>query len=495
MQRLLIIDGHKVDIDDKTAIGITLQSYDIKNVGAMHVNISNSFTVPITYNNLGIFGNPQSPFSKSTKVYEEATCNYFLGSEQIIKDGRIRLSSIQDRITLFIFEKDNVWDAIKLVKWDEFGRDFLQWMQTEKGLPSSSNPFNGTLTQFLTPYANATEGVFLPFFYGNLYNKELYKDGPFLEDNSTLYIRNWDEEGEKADGGHFCIFYKTIFEYIEHKYDVNFLTSGGQTIGNIWDDEFALRMFEPLKNISLRANTQGTQWSFYWDEEPNFLPLKDVQDKQDKTLSDLVGVFFKMFNILKDEIQIDGKDVIRLARFDELETIAPVVDFSGRFDGIPKYEPLIQGYNRSNVIKFKEVFEQGDSLQNARTLTSENRNLDATATLMEIDAYIPATIRINGGVALDLSPKEAFKTFTPMIDDGLVDNNVNVIMNTDEAIFTAPLKLKKAALYSLEGEYRFLDKIIKYPVSIEWNKWLTLNDIRGLEFFKQYYIDQLGGFT
>ena len=54
--RLLKINGFDVDIDDSTAIGVTLQAYDIKDPSKRKTNITNSFTIPITSNNNKIFG-------------------------------------------------------------------------------------------------------------------------------------------------------------------------------------------------------------------------------------------------------------------------------------------------------------------------------------------------------------------------------------------------------------------------------------------------------
>ena len=38
-----------------------------------------------------------------------------------------------------------------------------------------------------------------------------------------------------------------------------------------------------------------------------------------------------------------------------------------------------------------------------------------------------------------------------------------------------------------------MDSILAYPKFYEIKKWLTISDIRGFEFFKQYYISELNG--
>ena len=52
--RLFRINGYDVDIDNNTAIGVTIQSFDFKTPGVRKVNITNSFTIPATINNLNI---------------------------------------------------------------------------------------------------------------------------------------------------------------------------------------------------------------------------------------------------------------------------------------------------------------------------------------------------------------------------------------------------------------------------------------------------------
>ena len=128
--RLLRINDIDVDIDDQTAIGIDFQSYDIKEPGKNFINISNTFTIPLTANNKAIFGNAQDPQSLATDIYEESICNYWIDNEQLIKNSKCRVEEIQDRISIFIFEKDDIWDTLKGVKWNDFIPDFITWLET-----------------------------------------------------------------------------------------------------------------------------------------------------------------------------------------------------------------------------------------------------------------------------------------------------------------------------------------------------------------------------
>lgn len=500
MTRLLKINGEAAEIDDKTAIGITYQSYDLKKPGERKVKISNNFTIPGTSKNLQKFGFANNPQTTSKKVYGANFCDYWVGNEALIEGAKCRVEEMNDRIKLFTFQKPDVWDQIKLLKWPDFVVDFVSWLQSEKGLPSSGAPFLGNFGEFIEPYTENTEGLILPFYLGNLYNyaPNEEEEENFLETPTDIWLKYWPtDQDQAAEGGHFCVFAKTVFEYLEHKYDVNFLTEGGQAIGNIWDDEFALAMYTPIRDITVRFSYDGPALQgFYFDAAvaPIYQPLEDVKDKGDKTLHDFVNSFFQHLNIIKDEIQIGNTDVIRLARFDDLKEVAEVVEWSGKMSDVkPKFRPYIKGYKQSNSIKFKSIFPEGDAGLGSKTLTCLNENLDASGDLFGIDAYVCSFLGITDGIVPDLSISESFKTFSFFINSGLSSDIVNIKASEDSAEQVATFRLQKPVLYSLSGEYNFLDEILDYPVFYETELWLTINDVKDLQFFRQYFIRELGG--
>ena len=58
---------------------------------------------------------------------------------------------------------------------------------------------------------------------------------------------------------------------------------------------------------------------------------------------------------------------------------------------------------------------------------------------------------------------------------------------------SAVVTLRKAALYSLAGEYKFLDKVNDKPKYYTASIWLTGNDIRDLDNFTMVYLRELNG--
>lgn len=572
--RLFKINDTEVDLDDKTSIGITFQTYDIKEPGKRKSKISNTFTIPKTANNMAIIGFAGDPQFTDTSVYDAMYCEYWVDNEKLIDNAKVRVMEIGERISLFVFQKDDVWDTMKTYLWPEFVVDFLQWLQDEKGYPDEANFYEDTLTAFLSDIANNTSGLILPMYYGNLYQEvyneigetktfaysetqtsfvftaeftysitnwdssgsnnvtaveegggaisypllieegesysfEITKSSPgesaelsffgedvFLEDFNEIWLKYYPEDAiEPKNGGHFCAFVKSMFEFLEYKYSVNFCVNEADITGNIWDDTFADEVYIPMRDIDVLFHYDGaTVDGFYFSivSSGEFSPEEGLGDKTDKSVYDMVNAFFQHFNIIKDDIDINGASAIRLARFDDIKTMADVVKFSGIIEGVPKFKPYVDGFVQENIIKFDSVYPEGGEYLSSRTITCHNKNLDATQELFSIDSYIPSFISIMGGLAADLSTPESFDTFTFFISSGLT-SSIDVHLSHESETITATLQLPKAALYSLSGEYTFLAEIMAYPKFYDIEKWLTLNDINNIEFFKQYYIQELNG--
>ena len=512
--RLLRINGSNVDIDEQTAIGIDLQSYDIKNPGQKKIAISNTFSVPITANNLHIIGNPHDPQSEATATYDLMTCSYWIGNDIVIENARVKVTSIKDRISLFVYEKLTIWDELKNYLWTDFISDYVEWLYTAKSLPSATAPASPVILQdFLVPYVDATlsqnYGIVLPMYLGNLYRYDPLGGTSYVEDKNTIYLRYFENGDEKtSNGGHFCTYIKTIFEFFEYKYSVNFLVDESVN-GNIWQDAIASQMIVPIRELILYNYFTGTSPIGYYfgvsSDYPTyyqFSPDTDTRDKAGKTMYEFVTAFMQYFNIVKDEFYIGDEKVIRLARFDDLTTSATVVDWSGKIQGTPEFMPYIDGLAQSNIIKHKSIFENGDELINSREITCLNQNIDSRKDLFEIDNYIPAFISLkslfsplNPDVVPDLSQSESFKTFEFFLLDGETYDDIDVkikFYTTIAVEYTATFKLQKAALYSLASEYTLYESINQYPKVYKAKKWLTLNDIRNFEFFKEYWIQELG---
>ena len=499
-----------VDLDDKTAIGISLQAYDIKEPGKRKINVSNSFTVPGTANNMKIFGYAGNSQFTSTAVYSNATCDYWIDNIHLIKNSRVRFEEYEERISLFIFEKASIWDELKLLSWSDFVDEYNTWLQTSKGLPDYASPFTGTWQEFVDYYSdrNNAHCLFISMFFGNLYDQpDPDNPGTNYETEGvtypTIYLSVKEDGVNPLKSGHFCTYVKNIFEFIEYKYDVNFYTgSPGEFFGNIWDDEIVEKTFIPLRDIEVRpATVTYPAGDFYFDVSnvTKYSPLDIINDKAGKTLHDYVNAFFQHFNIIIDKNTIDENDTdIKLRRFDLLTNYSTIKDWSDLSTDRPKFKPYIDGYARENYIKFKEIYPDGDDTQNQKVIECNNVNIDAREDLFEIDSYVNNLYLLNDGSYIpNLTVKESFKTFNFFVPDdtGLVDF-VNIYFKYVESGTTLLYAYGYPTIpvmYSLDSEYQLLEEILTNPIYYEVKKWLTLHDITELEFFKKYYIRELNG--
>lgn len=619
---ILKFNGLNIDTDEKTAIGVDFQAYDVKNPAQRKVNISNSFTIPKTSNNAKILGIEGDVYNISTALYSTVIVDCWVKNTHLIRNAKARIEAIDDySISIFIFEKNDFWEKLKLFKWSDFELEFFNWMYVNDYIWTASVPFTSVSFWYvLSEISNKSEYITLLLYYTNainqLNNESILPDTTFLEvgnDSNDLIYHNqiclgfnsqYFYKPQTTETGHFSVFCKSIFKFIEYKYGVNLLTDKTNLVGNIWNDPIANKICIPFRNIHLGSgytydiesslgtidpnypqsftigsdgllyqfvidavlsdltykvivglgsstttneyldnividyanqhqtinipptfaltagslvyvnikyylcvytdpidcnllslkNITSNNYQFSLNQNSVFNPLKDVKDKNEKTLFDFVNSFFQYFNIIKDEFYLNGNEVIRLARFDDIKTSVNFKDWSGKI-GIGKtLFPSIQNIAQENYIKFKDVYPEGAKTLNQKIITCQNKNIDATADLFSIDAYIPSLIDIgNNDLILNLSTKECFKTFEFIIENGYTTESIVTLLQeyTFCQIFTT-FQFKKAAIYDLNSEYIQYNNIMQYPKLYEIKKWLTLQDVENLQFFMKYWIRELG---
>lgn len=483
MSRLLRFNKKNVDIDDDTAIGINLQCYDVKEPGKRLVNITESFTLPLTSNNNRLFGFAANPQSNDKTIYSALSAEYWNGAAKLINNAMVRIDEISDRASCYLVDKQSVWDELKLLTWPDFAREYVAWI----------NPQIDTYENLITYFIDASEHLILPCYAGQLLRHKVSETSAYTEDAANIWLQY-----KEITGGHFCVYAKSVFQFIEQKYGVNFNTSGGVFIGNLWDDTYAKAIYTPIRNIGIRTvyDSTGINQGYKIDYfEPNFLPL-DATDKSDKSLYDFVNSFFQLFNVIKDEVD----DSYHLHRWDDMDN-APVVDWSDKLSTDKrKFKPSISGFNQNNYIKFSSIYEGGDSYVGSRNITCQNKNLDAKGDLFTIDANIPAFIQGYGGVIPDLSLSKSFETFQFFItgyesEGVLARTTATIAINFTDGLSTEYLAkyMQIPSVYSIQNEYKTLENILQYPVYREVSAWLTINDVLNLRFFAQYYFKELGG--
>lgn len=507
--RLLYINDVLMDIDEQTSLGIDFQAYDVKDPSKRKVNISNKFSIPKTAHNMAVFGFADNPQSTSDIIYNSITCDYWQDNNHLIENGLVRVEEISDRLSLYFTGKNTIWDDLKLFTWHDFVDEYLTWAKDVKGLPIYQ-PTNNDFNDFLTNFTTATDGIILPFYYGNFLNSTVD-----AETSKKIVLNNYNNSSIFTypkylfGGGHFCVFVKSIFEFLEYKYSINFCVSEIGVTGNIFDDPIASVLYTPVRDIVVKTfytTPSLTILGYSLDSHiipsgprPVFEPLNDVLDKDGKTMFDFCSAFFQKFNIVIDNITLtNGTKAIRLARFDDIKTLAPVKDFSKKIQSITSFKPNIGGYSQHNLIKIGALYPEAAENFGSRDITCLNKNLDVTSDLFSVDEYIANFKDITDDVIPDLSIQESFKTFEFFLTTGTSTDLITIKVNNNFSgigtiNYSTKLNLPIPAHYSLDNEYLFLEEIIQKPKVYTIKKWLSINDIFSLEFFKQYYIRELNG--
>lgn len=477
--RILKINDSIVDIDDATSIGIDFQAYDVSDPSNRKASVSNNFSIPATIKNLAKLGYANDPQTKSTTIYDSVTCDYWVDSVCLIDKGQLKVTEIGERINCSIVEKDSFWEDLKLYKWSDFLIEWLAWINTNF-LTTSHFTSYGSMINSLS---SSTEHAHFSYYFGNLTRKEV--SAAFIEDSNSLYLIY-----ENSIGGHFSIFIKSIFQFIEVKYGVNFNTSSTEA-GNIFNDTVAKKMHIPARRLSF-DKAGVSSYFLIVDAICEFSPETDTQDKSDKSIYDLFKGFFQHFNCIIDRRGINDYFI---SRFDDISN-ADVIDWSSRITGKPVFYPIIEGYNQQNYITFSSVQEGISKLKNSKYIPCLNKNIDAgssESSLTTIDAYVAGSFVVGQRYILDLSTPQSFETFEYLIDDGELSTTVRYyISEIDNFYYTHTLPV--AALYSLESEYQTLAKMMERPVKWVIKRWLTLNEVSNLRYFKRYWIEQLNGY-
>lgn len=494
--RILKINGKFADIDDKTAIGIDAQSYDIATPSERKVNVSNDFDIPLTSNNKKIIGYINNVQSEDETIYSRMVCDYWVNSIQLITNGQVLIKEVGERIKLSVVEKEDIWDSLKKYKWEDFIIDWMEWCPDRRRVFPVGVSFS-SLQYFAEYFRDTSLHAHLSFYYGNLFKKDV--EGLFVEQNKTIWL-----EDLESLGGHMSIFVKSVFQFLEYKFSVNFNTANTD-ISNIFMDEIAKKMYVPARRLTVKIGYEPFEiptilYFLDYDGVKDFAPNNDAKDKGGKSMYDFFKVFIQHFNCI---VEKRGENNFFMSRFDDIAT-ASEENFDNGIVGIPIMYPLIDGYSQINYIKFSNVAEGRDPLSNAKLIRCENENIDTGGSekaLVTINANIPSFYVVDSGYVADLSESKSFEDFQFFIDSTITSNVIVKTKQVHDSIYgpatneyTATLNLPNAAVYSLSGEYNVLASMARKPKRYVIKKWMSLKDINEFQFFKRRWVTSLNGY-
>lgn len=436
--QLLYFNGEMVDIDEKTAIGININAYDVKKPSRPLRNVSNKFSIPKTARNhriIGFFGNTHST---STIVYDSIECQYWVDNYRLV-NGKCYVTEVNERIHVYIYDVVDIWEQLKLIPMFEFQASYLEWLDVPK---------LGDEVTYNEIFDFLSEKLRIGYFKGNLDTSE-----------NDIILKNGDN-----NGSHFIASVHSIFEYIN--------SIGGSFDLTFFEDEFAQKIYVPFWNINVLKNANG----FYFgvDVMP-FSPHSIQEAYQNKSVYDLISSFFTLFNVIQE------RDV--MMRFDDISEVKILKNIQE----ITSYTPSISGYSQRNYIKFQKVYDGANEFLGSKYLEQKNKNIKSDKTVIAtVNSYL-GNIISSTNTAADLSVKDALENFSFLIVEE--NRNVNIIHFSDNITHDAVV----CRFYTVAGEYNVFSEIIKYPEVVKLKKWFSLNEIIDFRFSKLYQIKGLEG--
>jgi len=524
--RRLVVDGLDLEFDDQTAIGIDIQCLDIKEPGVRKLKTSNSFTVPATMVNKNILGIVGGVQSEMTRIYQPYSFTYYQGNERLINGAKLKIDTIDERIGMTITEAKDFFDTIKELKGKLLFQSIDTWLYQnylEYNYYNTDVRSGSNLKAVLEYFASTTKGVHFPFVYGPLYEQEFesvpnsiidagIRDTYIETEYNGLFLSysrfKKNEAGDNvintsippSAGCHFYLYAHTFVKFLQEKYGIS-LGSGLDFDANAWNDVNFQKIIIPIPAINLTQEGTPTDKFYYFKVIPAnndgsysyFDPLANV--KMEYSAYDILMSLVKIMSATIDNV--DGSFLFR--RLDELETKGAILNWTGKIDAKAKrpMKPMIPNYFRNTYIKYEKVEAGVSEFTGSKTVVCSNQNLPEEGDLFKVKGYLPMFGLFNGEVVPLMTKANSLTNpvFLSVSDQLATQTLVRIHTHGQftRSVFSATLTLRKAAVYSLSGEYNFLDKINTSPKFYTVDLWLTNNDIRDLDNFTMVYLQELNG--
>lgn len=467
-------DFFDLDLDDKTAIGISYQGFNPEAPDQIGFKYSNSFSIPRTANNDKITG-----FGGiSNDVYDPWFVNYIVDNDKIISSGKIKVTEIaKDRINCTIAAKSTIWDKLKAITMADFIANRFTLI---------SKPVNFNWSSFINDLI-ASNYISTRAFYGDLHgDSEL----PIIDRESQYKSNALNEIIFKIngyEGSQIVIFVKEIFRLINTLYGIDFLTNS--TVFDNINPYIQLRYFKLKDTKIFDLGGKNKYEIIYMRGFSNGITDGVKSDKASKTVYDFVKEFIIHSGCLVDVID---DTTIALNRMDDL-MLAPVVDFSGNIekDSIV-FTPYIDGISQNNIIDFSEYsskIQKGSLQLNIQCL---NQNVETASQFLELKEFAPPAYLDRDKNVLGLFEDATWNNFTFLQDSGNTAS-YNCLAYFDLATELSTTKTLAIAKIMDVG-YSIWAQMIKKPIKYTIKKWLTSADIKNIKLFQRYWIDELKGY-
>lgn len=168
----LKINGQNVDIDEKTAIGLTYAGFSTANLGKISLSHTNTFSLPLTGNNRRVIAFLDNMNMNSTQIqgkwYNTYEFELYVDGMFLFKGKTYIDGYQQDRVNLFVVDSMDIIDALK---------NYTMWNATEAIVDTLNSELDtrfsaGATWENIVAYMETGENTaWLPYCVGTL-NKQ-----------------------------------------------------------------------------------------------------------------------------------------------------------------------------------------------------------------------------------------------------------------------------------------------------------------------------------
>lgn len=369
--RVYTSDWINLDIDEQTAIGIDIVSFDVKEPENRKFSYSNEFNIPITNINKSVFdlvGDEQAVHflqgEIQSNLYKSLRCEYYVDNSLIIS-GTCYISEVSDRISLFLKPDMSIFDTLKSISWMQFEDYFMQYL-TFLGESTDDNPFsystsfdfdvvysnfmqrfayNGSSILRLLPQLNELD-VVLPVPDKYYYPEIVYEAGTAIHNITKV------ENGIQLLGAKFGIKITHIFDFIVWYFketqgidvsityeQTSIIKNAGVALRRVYVDNYASGTFgTSLLSITTSNNDKSSL-------------QRTVAFKGKENNDYCVGL--TLFDYLKSVAQLYGMRINQIQNkisFTKIIGTGQSEFKDDNFTGVPKFKPIVEGYKQVNYI-------------------------------------------------------------------------------------------------------------------------------------------------
>lgn len=421
MRQLVVFDKDgkmsSVELDDQSAIGVTVKGFDVTSPDITRVNCTNQFTLPLTRKNTEIFENCWNAHSTTiTPNFLDAA--YFVDNNLLLQ-GKLYVSKMEfGRLTVFLYDYSEFFDNLKYIKFEPntgdinpnventvrqmamvgFQLDYLRWLIDKlgdstakaRGYYDYGDPYVGSIRDVVNKLVGTSNNI-----REHLQMRALLTNDEAVFDSSNKLVQpiKWEDDEEITHySSMFITTAASIMNYIEDKLDVT-LAFDQTTSANLSKLEI------PLLGLVIRAEN-GNVWI------------------DSNTNGELYAQDFSLYDLLKAIIQTYSLVVSRNDNFFVFKTLNDITN-------IPTYEGLVTNivdgslswsaqvsdkYKQSNYVTYASCGSNSDKFgQSAKLMTIDNKSLElgASNAIIEVKAFLPDYIMDYGYLVPDLRKERA----------------------------------------------------------------------------------------